>query len=139
MTPTPELVALSSQFHKQGGAKGHVWAIDDQLVCGSFVGRIYKIEDDKLFVEGHVFFLSLDCIPILTESELWAWLWKDKMQLRQNCNSFYLAKYNDLSREEEGLCHERYWEVILFIPEEIQNLYHALYTAAVWVAERMER
>lgn len=119
MTPTPEIIALARRFHELGGTKGIElsvgrWAVHPAKDIATLI--IHKQDIPVLKV--------VECIPILIESELWAWLKNITIDLE-------IYKYGGQLRawykgEKMSLVHFQY-------------LHEALYRVAVWVAERMAK
>lgn len=114
------LIALARRFYEAGGCKAITKT--DVPIEGHWYKPIYRdpvlATRDILVLEG--------AIPILTESELWEFLQARDYQIRP------LRAYETLFAltRKDG----RVWNDVKYLQE--RNLHHALYSAAVWVAER---
>jgi hypothetical protein len=120
MTPTPELLNLARRFHELGGTKGHKFADDDLVITpDGDVARLHQ-EQAGLFTPFERYF-DVDCIPILTESELWTWLRKHTRDFQIDKNEVWVS----IDIESRST--------------KLKKLHFTLYTAAAFVAERMEK
>lgn len=65
-----KIIAAAREFHELGGTKGHIWQAGDWAINGDSV--VLVTEDGGL--EVGYYEVDENSIPILDESELWAWL-----------------------------------------------------------------
>lgn len=135
MQPTPELVALAKEFHELGGTEG----IENPYTLGRWIVHPFFEKDNVAFLIGYIdqgddeagddyWAKSNKAIPILTESELWAWLWKRDYKLtRYKTGLWALDHYSQTS----------YWQEVKTFDEHIDTyeVHLMLYVAAVLVAK----
>ncbi len=128
MQPASELVALAREFHELGGTEG-ILCNEDRLILDSKTGNVFRVDwEVKHGID--IDYADAYWIPILTESELWAWL-------RAN-----ITNGQTLKATQRGFFQADQWQLVVQVDGGKytyfaikDSLHHTLYTAAVWVAK----
>ena len=119
MTPTPEIIDLAKRFHAAEGCEGRKCSYGDWYYCAQTGNaELYvSMEDDWKY------YADAGDIPILDESELWAWLYAHAIVTIDISIILVQIRHSDIPQYED----------------EVNNLWVSLYEAACWVAEQEKK